>query len=123
LQSSPLRAATAVRAGDRAYYWWLWPNLMLNVYDGVMDTNLVVPTGPETCRVIIDFWFADAVSAEARAESIAVAHRIQEEDIAVSEEVQRGLQSASYAHGRFSAKREAAGYHFHKLLAAALRTK
>jgi hypothetical protein len=35
--------------------------------------------------------------------------------------VQRGLASRSYRTGRFSVKREAAGYHFHQLLARWLR--
>jgi choline monooxygenase len=34
--------------------------------------------------------------------------------------VQRGLHSRSYDAGRFSVKREAGGYQFHRLLAAAL---
>src|SRR5216684_4949159 len=48
VQSSPLRppdssredaSAAKVRTGDKAYYWWVFPNFMLNIYGGVMDTN------------------------------------------------------------------------------------
>jgi len=46
--------------GDRAYYYWLYPNLMINIYEGVMDTNLVLPLGPDKCLVLFDFFFADA---------------------------------------------------------------
>ena len=59
-----------------------------------MDTNLVLPLGPDRCRVIFDFYFADTegpISAAFIRESIAVAHRIQEEDVGICEEVQRGL--------------------------------
>lgn len=133
LQSSPLRqngpasdqAITGkVRTGDAAYYWWVFPNLMINLYQGVMDTNLVVPLGPDRCRVIFDFYFADSFSGPAApfmADSIAVAHQIQLEDIGICEEVQKGLASSSYDTGRFSVRREAAGYHFHRLLARYLR--
>jgi choline monooxygenase len=128
VQISPLKATddsvAAVRRGDHAYYWFIYPNLMLNLYDGVMDTNLVLPTGPETCRVVFDFYFAATAGDEAArfmADSIAVADRIQAEDVGICEEVQRGLRSRSYSTGRFSVRREAGGYHFHQLLARQLR--
>src|SRR5262245_50375604 len=46
VQISPIKPSedpsiSRVRTGDKAYYWWIFPNLMLNVYAGVMDTNLV----------------------------------------------------------------------------------
>jgi choline monooxygenase len=129
VQSSPLTksgdaALDQVRAGDTASYWWVFPNLMLNAYRGVMDTNLVLPLGPDACRVVIDFYFADTEGPAAQAfidRSIEVGHQIQREDVAICEEVQRGLGSRSFDTGRFSVKREAAGYHFHRLLARRLR--
>jgi phenylpropionate dioxygenase-like ring-hydroxylating dioxygenase large terminal subunit len=129
VQISPLKSSadagvSGVRAGDNAYYWWVFPNLMLNAYEGVMDTNLVLPLGPDACRVVFDFYFADADGPEARAfaaRSMEVGHQIQLEDVGICEEVQRGLASRSYDTGRFSVRREAAGYHFHQLLARHLR--
>src|SRR5437660_1094636 len=67
-------ATGKVRAGDFAYYWWIFPNAMINIYHGLMDTNLVVPLGPDRCRVIFDLYFARTEGAEARqfiADSIA----------------------------------------------------
>lgn len=129
VQISPLKpsddaAVGKVRTGANAYYWWVFPNLMLNLYQGVMDTNLVLPLGPDRCRVVFDFYFADTAGPEAErfiADSIAVAHQIQLEDQGVCEEVQAGLKSRSYDTGRFSVRREAGGYHFHRLLALRLR--
>jgi choline monooxygenase len=119
-------AVTArLRPGDNAYYWWVYPNFMINIYAGIMDTNLVLPLGPDRCRVIFDFYFADTEGDEARrfiADSIAVSHQIQMEDAGICENVQKGLASSSYSTGRFSVRREAAGYHFHRLLATSLRT-
>lgn len=129
VQISPLKQADdatvgKVRTGSHAYYWWIFPNLMVNIYQGVMDTNLVLPLGPDRCRVIFDFYFAHT-EGEANqkfiADSIAVAHQVQLEDLGVCAEVQRGLKSQSYDTGRFSVKREAGGYHFHQLLARWLR--
>ena len=133
VQTSPLkpprpqgedRAVGQVRAGDTAYYWWVFPNVMLNVYQGVMDTNLVLPLGPDRCRVIFDFYFADVGGPQGQqfiTDSIAVGHQVQLEDVGVCEEVQRGLKSRSFATGRFSVRREAGGYHFHQLLARRLQ--
>ena len=107
-----------------AYYWWVFPNLMLNVYAETMDVNLVMPDGPDRCRVLFDFYFLRTQGQEADrwiAESIAVADQIQTEDVSICEDVQRGLQSDAYSTGRFCVKREAGGYHFHRLLAARLR--
>jgi choline monooxygenase len=132
VQISPLRPPAPaadpevgkVRSGDAAYYWWLFPNFMINIYQDVMDTNLVLPLGPHDCRVVFDFYFAGAQDPGRRAwmaESIAVADRVQQEDMGICEEVQRGLASRSYDTGRFSVRREAAGYYFHQLLARYLR--
>jgi choline monooxygenase len=129
VQTAPLRAPAdktlaQVRAGSAAHYWWIFPNLMLNIYQDVMDTNLVLPLGPERCKVLIDFYFARAEGIEAAdliQQSIAVGHQIQMEDVAVCEEVQRGLKSRSFTTGRFSGRREAGGYHFHRLLAERLK--
>jgi choline monooxygenase len=135
LQSSPLRALDAkgddpttgkVRTGENAYYWWIFPNFMVNLYEGVMDTNLVLPLGPDRCRVLFDFYFAasgDAATEQYITDSVAVAHQVQLEDAGICEEVQRGLASRSYSTGRFSVRREGAGYAFHRLLARYLQAE
>jgi choline monooxygenase len=130
VQVSPLtrregaEAVAGVRSGDSAYYAWIFPNAMINCYEGVMDTNLVLPTGQDSCRVVFDFYFTQTEGDEARRfidESIAVADKVQLQDGDICEEVQRGMASRSYRAGRFSVRREASGYHFHQLLARWLR--
>ncbi len=108
----------AVRKGARALYCWVYPNLMINWYEGVMDTNLVIPCGVDRCEVVFDFYFTD-ISEIARSHnlaSIAVSERIQNEDVSICESVQRGLASRSYSAGRLSVRREAGEHLFHKLL-------
>lgn len=131
VQSSPMKApdtgddasAAKVRQGTQAAYWWLHPNLMLNAYEGVMDTNLVLPLGPDRCRVIFDFYFADDPTrgAEYQAQSIKVADQIQGEDVGICEDVQRGLHSRAFTVGRYSVRREIGVWHFHQLLARQLQ--
>jgi choline monooxygenase len=130
LQSSPMVTSdehaqvSATRQGDRAWYFWLYPNFMINAYEGVMDTNLVLPIGTDKCRVIFDFFFAD-VSPEKDAyntASIATSDTVQDEDVAICESVQRGLTSRAYGAGRLSVRREAGEHLFHRLLAHDLKT-
>ncbi|HEY6247147.1 MAG TPA: aromatic ring-hydroxylating dioxygenase subunit alpha [Pyrinomonadaceae bacterium] len=109
----------AVRKGDRALYYWIYPNFMINWYDGVLDTNLVIPRGVDQTEVIFDFYFPDVTSAEARErnlQSISVGQRIQDEDTAICKSVQRGLNSRAYNAGRLSVRREAGEHLFHRLL-------
>jgi choline monooxygenase len=127
LQWSPMKAGASeavneVRRGDRAHYFWLYPNLMINTYEGTMDTNLVVPLGVDRCKVIFDFYFGDVsdTAREKNRQSIAVGRTVQEEDVAVCESVQRGLSSRAYGAGRLSARREAGEHLFHRLLHADL---
>lgn len=130
LQSSPMiesnedAATGATRKGDRAWYFWQYPNFMINCYAGYMDTNLVIPIDVDHCRVIFDFYFADIASQSARKyneESIAVGDRVQGEDLGICEAVQRGLKSRAYGAGRLSVRREAGEHLFHRLLAADLK--
>jgi len=75
---------------------------MLNWYEGYLDTNWVVPLGVDRTRVVFDFYFAD-VSESARERnrhSMDVSDRIQGEDHAICESVQRGLASRAYRAGR-----------------------
>jgi choline monooxygenase len=129
LQSSPISAGkgeaqtSAVRKGDRAYYFWLYPNFMINVYQGVMDTNLVIPRGVDKTEVVFDYYFADILESakDKNLASIAVSEKIQSEDVAICESVQRGLNSRVYEKGRLSARREAGEHLFHRLLHADLQ--
>ena len=129
LQSSPMVVSeehaevSATRTGDRAWYFWLYPNFMINVYEGVMDTNLVLPLGPDKCRVIFDFFFADVSPEreEQNAASVATSDKVQAEDVGICESVQRGLASRAYGAGRLSLRREAGEHLFHRLLARDLK--
>jgi choline monooxygenase len=129
LQSSPIdpaggdAATAAVREGARALYFWLYPNFMLNWYAGYLDTNLVIPLGVDRTRVVFDFYFDDIgeACAEKNRQSIALSERIQDEDHAICESVQRGLGSRAYRAGRLSVRREAGEHLFHRLLARDLQ--
>jgi choline monooxygenase len=112
----------AVRRGERALYYWIYPNFMINWYEGLMDTNLVLPRGVNRTEVIFDFYFAE-ITPEALSRNLAsvdVGQRIQDEDTDICRSVQRGLTSRAYVAGRLSVRREAGEHLFHRLLHADL---
>lgn len=112
------------RIGEAALYAFVYPNLMLNRYGPILDTNWVVPLGHDRTRVVFDFYFLETEGPEARGfieKSVAASHRVQEEDVFISESVQTGLGSPAYDRGIYAPEIEMAAYHFHRLLAADLR--
>ena len=121
VQISPLSSnpnhpdISSLRAGETAFYWWLYPNFMFNWYEDGFDTNLVIPTSPTTCRVVLDFYFSNP-DAKFQKESLRVAEQIQSEDRDICEDAYRGVLSSTFDTGRFSPQREATGYHFHQRL-------
>jgi choline monooxygenase len=127
LQYSPIedRATTGIYAGGEALYWYVWPNTMLNVLPGRLQTNRVLPIGAERCRVEFDYYYAadDPTRDALRDADQAFSDAVQHEDIAICEQVQRGLASGSYVAGRLNPRRESGVHHFHELLRAAYRAQ
>ncbi|MEL7362390.1 MAG: aromatic ring-hydroxylating dioxygenase subunit alpha [Bacteroidota bacterium] len=123
LQHSPLRDGDGNPYGDgEAFYYFAFPNTMLNILPGRLQVNSVLPTGPASCRVLFDYVYADLDTPAAQqriAEDLAFSDAVQQEDIDVCEHVQRGLASAGYDRGRFSVECERGVYHFQTLLKAA----
>jgi len=127
LQVSPIKGAggrlRARDAADEAAYFWIWPNLMLNVYPDNFSTNLIVPLGPEKTLTIFEWYFREPERPEVGKkveETVRFSDEIQIEDVAICEAVQRGLRSKTYLRGRYSPRRESGVHHFHRLWAAAM---
>jgi len=134
-QFAPIRAMKAEDSGERAYgpgngtqalYFWIFPNVMLNLYPDNVSTNLIVPLSQDKTLTIFEWFFHDVGSAkmqERMKKAIAFSDEVQQEDIGLCESVQRGLQSALYDRGRYSVKRENGVHHFHMLLREFLEEK
>lgn len=74
--------------------------------------------------MIFDFYFTDVSTPEAIARnkaSIDVGNKVQDEDLAICDSVQKGLTSRAYVAGRLSVRREGGEHLFHRLLAADLK--
>ena len=82
---------------------YLWPNHTLWIMPGSGNISLLymLPTGPETCRDVMDYYFMDPTPTPAEAEAMAYLRDVlQPEDISLCERVQKGLRSRSYTVGR-----------------------
>jgi choline monooxygenase len=132
LQVAPIRRrdggpiATPGGGDEEAEYWWIWPNLMLNVYPDNFSTNLILPLGPGRTLTVFEWFFREphrADVAERVRQTVAFSDEIQREDIAVCEAVQRGLRSTTYGRGRYSPRRETGVHHFHRLWADAMAAR
>jgi choline monooxygenase len=93
---------------------------MLNIYQGQMQTNLVIPRGVDRCEVVFE-WYAVEPPADAQLDPtwtrlVTFSDEIQDEDITICEAVQRNLRSRAYDRGRYSAERENGVHHFHGLV-------
>jgi choline monooxygenase len=132
LQHAPLRplppdpARAAERryvpggAGTDAQYYWCFPNVMLNIYLGQMQTNAIIPLGPDRTRTVFE-WYATEPPVDWQADDgwrrlVAFSDAIQREDIEIVEAVQRNLRSRIYDRGRYAPRRENGVHHFHALL-------
>jgi choline monooxygenase len=105
-------------SGIAAYYFFLFPNTMLNFYPWGLSINVVVPLAVDRTRVVYRSWVADA-SRRHRGAGGAL-DRVEQEDEAIVEQVQRGIRSRLYDRGRYSPSREAGVHHFHRLLTGLL---
>jgi choline monooxygenase len=127
-QFAPIRALRS-EDGERLYapgtglqealYFWVFPNLMINIYPDNVSTNLILPISHEKTLTIFDWFFHDASSSktlERVKKAVQFSDEVQHEDIGLCESVQRGLRSATYDRGRYSVRRENGVHHFHMLL-------
>ena len=125
LQWSALESDASLYGNGDALYYWLWPNTMLNILPGRLQTNRVIPLGVDRCRVEFDSYYSldgDRDTALAKRDAdLEFSDDVQHEDLGICEDVQRGFASGSYVPGRLNPLRESGVHHFHELLRAAYR--
>lgn len=97
-----------------AYYYFLFPNTMLNIYPWGVSVNIVKPLAVDRTRITYLTYVSDA-SRLGQAAS-ADLDRVEREDEAIVESVQRGTRARLYEHGRYSPTQERGVHHFHRLL-------
>ena len=97
-----------------AYYYWLFPNLMLNIYPWGISINLVCPEGISKTKIL----FRSYVFNKSKLNSGASGDldKVEMEDEEVVQSVQKGINSSFYNTGRFSPTKEKGVHHFHSLI-------
>jgi choline monooxygenase len=117
------RHTVRTRAGATTSGTWLWhwPNLAINLYEAGMSVERWVPTGPTTCRLVLDYWFADTGPAAREANQAAIdgSTTLCLEDQAICEAVQRNLEAGEYDTGLLSPRHEDSVAAFHDMVRAA----
>jgi choline monooxygenase len=102
-----------------AYYYWVFPNLMLNFYPWGLSVNQVVPLGPSRPRVRFrSYVWKPTLQGSGAGGAL---DQVEMEDEAVVMTVQRGLRSRLYQRGRYSPTREQGVHHFHRLIGALMQ--
>jgi len=99
-----------------AFYFWVFPNFMLNIYPWGVQLNIVKPINTGFCKVeflyyIVNQEIFDIMNGE------KLADKVEQEDEFVVEAVQKGIRSHFYKNGRFSPTQENGVHYFHQLIA------
>jgi choline monooxygenase len=118
LQYSPLHEEGNFYGAGDAYYYFLFPNMMLNILPGRLQVNLVQPLSVNKTHIIFDYYYdvSSKQNINVIEEDIRYSDEVQQEDILICEKVQQGLKSGAYDKGRYSVKTELGVHHFHNLL-------
>jgi choline monooxygenase len=96
------------------YYFWAFPNTMLNFYPWGVSVNLVKPISPHETKVSYLIYVCDESKLHTGAGGDL--DLVEKEDEEVVENVQKGVRSRFYKHGRYSPNREQGTHHFHSLI-------
>ncbi len=101
-----------------AYYFWVYPNMMFNFYPWGLSVNVVRPIAVN--KTIVEFkvymWKEEKYDKGAGSDL----DKVELEDEEIVEQVQKGIASRFYQHGRYSVTRETGTHHFHRLIAESI---
>ncbi|MCB0685456.1 MAG: Rieske 2Fe-2S domain-containing protein [Saprospiraceae bacterium] len=97
-----------------AYYWWLFPNTMINIYTWGVSLNIVKPKGIGKTEIVFKTYLLPGIEKD-QAISDDLKNTEMEDEQIVSN-VQIGVKSRFYTQGRFSPRMEKGVHHFQQLL-------
>jgi choline monooxygenase len=102
-----------------AYYFFVFPNMMFNFYPWGLSVNVVKPVSINESKVSFYtyIWKEEKFNTGAGSGLDEVEH----EDEEVVNNVQRGIRSRFYKHGRYSVTREQGTHHFHCIISELMK--
>ena len=87
---------------------------MFNFYPWGLSLNIIKPISEKLTKVEFRTYIWDESKIDLGAG--AILDKVEREDEAIVEKVQKGVSSRFYEHGRFSPKMEKGVHHFHQLI-------
>ena len=97
-----------------AYYYWVFPNIMLNFYNWGLSINIIEPISRNKTRVrFLSYPIKGCTQPIKNSSSL---DKVEKEDQEIIKKVQKGINSQSYLRGRYSAMHEKGIHHFHQLI-------
>lgn len=97
-----------------AYYWFVYPNLMINFYHWGISVNWVLPKTIDETEIRFLTYKRNDIPDSDFADTALDLTEIEDEDVV--ESVQKGLMSQTYHRGRFSPTREQGVHAFHRYI-------
>lgn len=97
-----------------AYYFWLYPGLMLNFYPWGLSVNLVIPEDTDKTRIVYHGFVGDSSMLGKGAGGDL--DKVEAEDQFIVEGCQKGVSSVAYERGRYSPTKESGVHHFHRIM-------
>jgi choline monooxygenase len=101
-----------------AWWFWLWPATLVNVYPWGVSLNRIDDAGFGKCVVRYRAWVWDPSLRKAGAGGALDLVEAQDQSVALR--AWAGLQGTLYRRGRYSPTQESGMHHFHRMLATAL---
>lgn len=96
------------------YYYWIFPNLMLNFYNWGLSVNIIEPITKD--KTLVRFLSYPIKKNKQTEQSVRDLVTVELEDQEVVQNVHKGIKSKFYESGRYSAKHEQGVHYFHQLL-------
>lgn len=95
---------------------YVWPNLMINFAERELNVAWLEPSGPSSCTMHMENYDSGDLEPEYIEANEIFGTKTYDEDIALVESVQRGLESGKITRGRFMKNSEHLAIHFNRLL-------
>lgn len=101
-----------------AYYFWIYPNMMFNFYPWGLSINIVQPVAVNKTKVdFITYMWKEEKYDKGAGSNL---DKVEMEDEEIVQNVQKGITSRFYKHGRYSVTREQGTHHFHRMIAESM---
>jgi choline monooxygenase len=103
-------------------FHFVWPNLKVNVFPGPPNLSIgpIWPEGPERSRGFLDYFFAEGADEQWMADLLELDDQVGREDMALVENVQKGVRAGLLSEGRLLGESERLIAHFDHLVIEAL---